>query len=248
MKEYSIPRDVARHLGYYVYLYVDPRTNKPFYIGKGKGERVLAHLSDSGESIKVATIKELHSLGLEPHLEVLAHGLKDEETALRIEAAVIDLFGIGNLTNAVRGWKSIQYGRMSLKQLIGYYAAKPINIDDPLLLIRINKKYRHNITPPELYEITRGVWKVGPRRERADYACSVFQGVIKEIYKINSWHKAGTTEYETRAHTPEDVDIPGRWEFIGEIARPGIHEKYIDRDVSAYFKKGAMSPIMYVNC
>jgi len=245
---YSIPRDVAHHLGYYVYLYIDPRTNNPFYIGKGKGARVLDHLSDTSESIKVGKIKELHNLGLEPRLEVLAHGLKDEETALRIEAAVIDLFGIGNLTNAVRGWKSIQYGRMSLKQLIGYYAAEPINIDDPLLLIRVNKKYRHNITPLELYEITRGVWKVGPRRERANYACSVFQGVIKEIYSISSWHEAGTTEYKTRAHTPEDVDIPGRWEFTGEIAKQEIQGKYIDRDVSAYFKKGAMSPVMYVNC
>lgn len=246
--DYFIPRDVARHLGYYVYIYVDPRNGSPFYIGKGQGERVLAHLSDTTESEKVAKIKDLQNLGLEPQLEILAHGLKDEETALRIEAAVIDLFGIGNLTNAVRGWKSIQYGRMSLKQLIGYYAADPVVIEDPLLLIRVNKKYRHNISSLELYEITRGSWKLGPRREKAKYACAVFQGVIKEIYVIKSWHESGSTEYKTRLNAPEDVVIPGRWEFVGEAANNSIREQYVDKDVSAYFKKGAMSPVLYVNC
>ena len=41
----SIPREVARQLGYYVYLYIDPRSKRPFYVGKGQGERVLSHLS-----------------------------------------------------------------------------------------------------------------------------------------------------------------------------------------------------------
>ena len=52
----TIPSDVARHLGYYVYLYIDPRTAKPFYVGKGKGRRLLAHLSDQAESRKVRMI------------------------------------------------------------------------------------------------------------------------------------------------------------------------------------------------
>ena len=32
-----IPSDVARKIGHYVYLYVDPRTRRPFYVGKGRG-------------------------------------------------------------------------------------------------------------------------------------------------------------------------------------------------------------------
>jgi hypothetical protein len=42
--EPSIPSEVARSLGYYLYLHIDPRSDKPFYVGKGKGKRILAHL------------------------------------------------------------------------------------------------------------------------------------------------------------------------------------------------------------
>lgn len=32
---------------FYVYEYVDPRNNKTFYVGKGKGNRLYVHLRDS---------------------------------------------------------------------------------------------------------------------------------------------------------------------------------------------------------
>ena len=195
----TIPRDVARKLGYYVYLYVDPRTGKPFYVGKGKGERVLSHFGEVGESRKLEVLKELQTEGREPMLEVLAHGLPNGETAFRIEAAVIDLLGLKDLTNSVRGWKSIQLGRMPLNQLVGYYAAKPIEITDPAILIRVNRLYRHAMSEEELYDVTRSIWKVGDRKSRAKYALAVFEGVVREVYEIEKWHPAGTTEYKTRA-------------------------------------------------
>jgi uncharacterized protein len=105
---------VGERLGYYVYLYVDPRTNEPFYVGKGQGERALAHLHDTSESLKVARIKEIQAIGLEPRIDILAHRLPSEEAAFRIEAAVIDAIGPDRLTNAVRGWESGKVGRMPL--------------------------------------------------------------------------------------------------------------------------------------
>ena len=79
----TIPPEVADHLGYYVYAYIDPRTNRIFYVGKGKGRRILAHLTETGESRKHRLIAELKEQGRSPQLEVIAHGLADEETALR---------------------------------------------------------------------------------------------------------------------------------------------------------------------
>lgn len=242
----KIPAEVARKLGYYVYLLTDPRSDRPFYVGKGKGRRLLDHLSDVSKSRKRAVLNELDRLRIPPTFEILAHALADEETAFRIEAAVIDLLGLSHLTNSVRGWRSVQTGRMPLAQAIAYYAAKPVRVSDPALLIRVNRLYRHDIKPIELYEITRGVWRLGRRRQGAKFALAVFEGVVREVYTIHSWHPAGSTRYETRRHS--DVNSPGRCEFLGEVAAHTVRERYKNRSVGSYFNRGQQSPVVYVNC
>jgi hypothetical protein len=241
-----LPAGVAERLGWYVYLYVDPRTEKPFYVGKGKGDRILKHFDDSHDSAKTHTISELRTAGLAPRLDILGHGLKDEETAFRIETAAIDLLGLVDLTNAVRGWKSLQLGRMTLEELIGYYAAEPVDITHPVLLIRINKLYRHNMSPLELHEATRGIWKVGSRRAGAKYAFAVFEGVVREVYQIAGWHPALTLPYKTRDLSRRDA--VGRWEFDGKVADEAMRKMYKGRSVQGYFKRGNQSPTVYVNC
>ncbi len=141
-----LPSEVERALGWYVYLYVDPRDGRIFYVGKGKHGRVLAHLGEEGEKRKHRTIREIREAGLEPTLEVLSHALPDQETAFRVEAAAIDLLGLTDLCSEVRGWQSIQFGRMGLKQLAGYYAAMPVEITDPVVLVRINRLYKHGMS------------------------------------------------------------------------------------------------------
>src|SRR5687767_13411169 len=95
----TIPRDVARKLGYYVYAYVSPLDDQIFYVGKGKGGRVLSHLGDSTETPKVTAIKRIRAAGKQPRIEILAHGLRSAEIALQVEAAVIDALGLPILTN-----------------------------------------------------------------------------------------------------------------------------------------------------
>jgi uncharacterized protein len=240
-----IPAVVAQRLGYYVYLYIDPRTERAFYVGKGRGERALAHLSAAGESRKARVLEELRQEGLEPRIDILAHQLSDEETALRIEAAVIDLLGLDNLTNLMRGWRSLELGRIPLSELVTYYAAEPVEVTDPALLIRINRLYRHGMSARELYEATRGVWKLGERRNGAQIGMAVFDGVVREVYTIGSWHRGGTLTYTTRA--PEDVDAPDRWEFRGRVAPQRIRSRYLYRSVATYFRRGQQSPVVYVN-
>lgn len=239
-----IPPEVGERLGHYVYLYVDPRDDKVFYVGKGQGSRVLAHLPAQGGGPKARVIREIRAAGLKPRLEVLAHALPDEEAALRVESAVIDALSLEGLTNEVRGWKSVTRGRMRLEDLVAYYAAAPVKVVDPALLIRINRLYRHGMNPQEMYDATRGVWKLGPRRERFSLAMAVFEGVVREVYRIDSWHPAGTTPYATRARG--DLRRKGRWEFVGRVAQEPLRRRYLLRSVARYFRKGLRSPVVYV--
>lgn len=236
---------VTERLKYYVYLYLDPRDGSVFYVGKGKGERALSHLYDVSESAKVQKIREIRLTGLEPRIEILVHGLEDEQDALRVEAAIIDLLGKDKLTNRVRGWGSAVVGRSSLAELVTLYDPVPVQIDDPVLLIRINQLYRYGLTDQELYEVTRGVWVLSKRREGVRYALAVFRGVVREVYRVESWSPAGTTPYLTRPL--EDVQVPGRWEFTGTLAKLDIREKYLGKNVSANFAGSSQNPVKYVN-
>lgn len=116
----------------------------------------------------------------------------------------------------------------------------PPAIDDPVMLIRINKLYRPGISSDDLYEVTRRAWKVGTRREAAEFACAVFQGVVCEVYEIGHWRIASQREGESWTGD--------RWEFVGKIADESVRSKYLGRSVKSYFTQGAQYPITYVNC
>jgi hypothetical protein len=121
----------------------------------------------------------LREIGKEPVIEILIHGLENEETALKVEAAVIDLIGLDGLTNQVKGHYSKLYGRIGVEQLIQRYNNEIAEVTEPALLIRINQAFYYGITEQELYDATRGRWKIGPRREKATYAMAVYEGIIQ---------------------------------------------------------------------
>ena len=106
-------------------------------------------------------------------------------------------------------------------------------ITEPGILIRINQKYRKGMSDEELFEATRGVWKInenGLEAKKAKYAFAIYKGEIKEVYKIKEWHKAGTTSYKTR----QDVHDPRRREFAGGLAEDEIRNKYLSKSVKEY--------------
>ena len=39
--------EVIEQLKYYVYRLIDPRNGQTFYVGKGKGNRLYAHINDA---------------------------------------------------------------------------------------------------------------------------------------------------------------------------------------------------------
>ena len=97
-----------------------------------------------------------------------------------------------------------------------------------------------------MYEATRGVWKLGERRNAVQYAFAVANGVIREVFTVEQWHPAGTAKYATRRPS-EEVGLEGRWEFIGHPASSELRAKYVGRSVAHYFARGAANPVLYVN-
>lgn len=86
---------------YYVYQLVDPRNNKPFYIGEGKGNRAYSHLTfDSGcnNPHKDRVIRKIQSLGMEVVVQILESNLTKEQ-AIEKQNSLIAEIGLDNLTN-----------------------------------------------------------------------------------------------------------------------------------------------------
>jgi hypothetical protein len=241
----SFPADIIEKLDYYVYVYVDPFTDSVFYIGKGKGNRCFSHINNLDNSEKSKRIIDIKNKGEIPKIEILAFGL-NEKDALRVEAAAIDLIGIKQLTNLQKGHQSEELGRKTIDDLTALFHAKQINhFDENCALIRINKTYRSGMPSSELYEYTRGIWKISEEtRNKLQFACCVFNGVIREVYKIEKWFPAGTTFYSHRSDILSRLNS-GRYEFIGNIADPIIKNKYNYKSVAHLFKKGFISPILY---
>jgi hypothetical protein len=80
---------------YYVYEYVDPTTNIPFYIGKGQGDRYVYHLknlSDNTNPYKTNKIKKLLKEGFVPIINLIETGLTETQS-FEFEKKLIKKYG-----------------------------------------------------------------------------------------------------------------------------------------------------------
>lgn len=251
----EFPLSVIEKLEYYVYLLIDPEINQIFYIGKGIGNRIFAHvngaITDETPNDKLDKIREIRAKGLEVKHIVHRHGLTEKES-FEVEAALIDFIGLSGLTNQVQGYNSDDRGQMAVAEVIAKYEAPIIEISEPVILITVNRYYRRGMSAEMLYEITRGSWVIGTRRNEAKYAFAVYKGIVREVYKIENWSPApiGDTEIKRQWAAEHSINSDAkrtkRWQFEGSIADSLRH--YVGGNVENYSKIGAQNPIRYVNC
>lgn len=235
---------VIRHLQHYVYRLIDPRTGETFYVGRGVGNRVFAHvngeLKAEGDELsdKLRVIREIRLANLEVGHVIHRHGLTEEQ-AVEVEAALIDAYPAA--TNQVGGEESDERGLMHARQIIEQYEAPEATFKHKAVLITVNR----TVTEQEsVYAAVRYAWKLDPQRaQRADVVLALQQGVVVGVFIAERWMPATVEDFPG---TPEDR--PGRWGFVGHEAPSEIRDQYLrHRLPDSLRRRGAANPVRYVN-
>lgn len=237
-------------LGAYVYGLFDPADPRwPFYIGKGRGNRLFEHargLPDSVEnhaqlSQKLRQINDIRSAGKSVIHKILRFGLTDDE-ALKIEASMIDLVNYirpDTLTNEISG-QGVAEGFYEAEDLAISLAAQPLISDHRLLVIKIERrwtglveKYGSALAVPDddIYEATKGDWKLSiTRAQQAECVISVARGLVRGVFVPTGWEDAG---YEDRKR------MTGR-------DNNSAYQSLKNRSVAHLFSRGSQNPIRYL--
>lgn len=238
-----------QNLKYYVYFLINPDTKLPFYIGKGKDNRVFNHMNcalDSATSNdKYDQIREILNKNKKLEHIIVRHGLS-EKMAFEIEASLIDTFDFikTGITNVVGGQKSIEKGLMTSDEIKRLYnAEKLIEIENNCIIININKKYERGSGENAIYEATKETWTIDRRRLNGlNYVLSEYRGLIVEVFEVEEWYE------KERGYLPNSKKFGQTkigFGFIGRVAENSIRNKYVNKSIAHIKKRGAASAIRY---
>ncbi|ENI0009374.1 hypothetical protein ABXI02_002946 [Salmonella enterica] len=249
----EFPPGVIEHLGWYVYRLIDPRDGSTFYVGKGKGNRVFAHMrgevaavdDDELLSNKLKQLREIRLAGLEVIHVIHRHGIADEKTAYEVEAALIDAYP--GLTNIMNGAGSNEYGAAHIKELIATYEPETIVFQHKALMISVNRSSKD----VDLYDAVRFSWRVSVERARkAEVILATVKGIVRGVYVADEWLKSTRENFPEISSWDEDEEFEAtqnsRFGFRGKVAPPAIAQLYLGKKIPEDLrKKGAMSPVRY---
>jgi hypothetical protein len=239
-------------LGSYVYLLVDPRTGRPFYVGQGRKDRCFRLVRAAresaglpvppGEDPVLERIRQVESGDRAVRIDILRHGLTPEE-ALLVEAAAHEALGLHGVTTLERQRRTAAEVNALLTK-----RAK-IKRAHQLVLLRVGA-----IGADASYERVRHEWRVGRRWTDLDsprsprWAATVAGEAVVGVYRIDRWEPApagpGTDGPPVVAGGRRS---PDRFSFVGS-PDPELEKRYVGKSVEPYLGAGPGNPVTYVWC
>lgn len=169
---------------YVVYGLVDPRTEEPFYIGRGNQDRPKqsAKRTNSLRKGKNQVITELYSIGLEPKIKILEKGITREDSYSKEEFYIKLIgrkdLGLGPLLNKSDGGRSdrgkiipeetrrrigVGHRKVEKRICVLFYIPKEIKEE---LKIRAKKEHR-SLSSQIRYYVSVGLTYPKPRGENS---------------------------------------------------------------------------------
>lgn len=117
------------------------------------------------------------------------------------------------------------------------------DFNKPTAIIRLTNFYRTGLEKERfaLYEATRAHWNIEKDYNitKTKIALAVHNNKVIEVYEIAAWLPANSTMKYFRM----DKGDKKRKEFVGDIARDLIRNKFIGKSVSSLFKNGDARPV-----
>jgi len=239
-------------LGSYVYLLVDPRTGRPFYVGQGRKDRCfrlvqLARESTGlpvppGEDPVLERIRQVESGDRAVRIDILRHGLSPEE-ALLVEAAAHEALGL-------HGAPTLERQRRSATEINALLTKRAkIKRAHQLVLLRVG-----GVGADASYERVRHEWRVGRRWTDLDspraprWAATVAGEVVAGVYRIERWEPAPAAPgRDGPAVDAGGSRAPDRFSFVGS-PDPELEKRYVGKSVEPYLGAGPGNPVTYVWC
>jgi uncharacterized protein len=227
--------EVAAKLRSYVYLLVDPRTGRPFLVGRGKGDRCFRDLAslrrnaaDGGGDPVAARVGEIESAGRPVRIDILRHGLSGDDARL-VEATAIDALGL-----APTGVSAA--GRRLPAEAVAVALAPPAKFKraHQVVLLRQSAEDSGDRQLPAWRIARRWTDLESPRSPI--WAVLVADDLVREVVRIEGWEPTG----------PEG-DAATRYRLHGE-RDPKLEARYLGASVASYRTGGAHQPVTYVWC
>jgi hypothetical protein len=199
-------------------------------------------LRDPQPSDKLERIREIiRNVPSGPQIIILRHGLPHAgtpaEVASEVEAAIIDVLLRWKvpLTNVVRG-ANTERGLRSLESLRAELATLPLRLEQPAMLVTINRTWFDGMSEEEVWSAARGWWVAKPedRSPRPELLLAVADKIVRGAWRL-PWEQGVAAVVERRLLRWDELDVvrqaiygdPSgfdegvRCRFIGRVPAPG---------------------------